>query len=837
MAELYTHVQYTLRQWKKAPGFALTAILTLALGLGANTAIFSLLDQALLRSLPVRDPKKLVVLEGTGKAWEGRTSTRGGWDEDYFSYPMYRDLRDKNQVFEGLLATLQVQAGVEWNHRSELSNAALVSGNYFDVLGVGPALGRVLTQQDDVVKNGAPVVVLSFNYWKTHFGSNPSIVNQTISINGHPYQVVGVSKPGFESALWGSPADIFVPMTMKPQLTPGWDDLDNRRSRWLNIIGRLKQSETPQHAQASLAPLWHGLRAEELKQISGHSARFEKGFLTDSRLLLHDGARGYSYNRNDLRMPLLVEMGMVILVTLMAAVNVASLILVRAAGRVREFSMRYALGADRKRVLSQLAIEGIMLGLTGGFCALFLAPLVTKLLLHQMMSNDQSNPFSTSVDFRLALFNFAVAIGVSLLFTLAPALQFWKPDLIGAMKQQSAASTGTALGFRRLTVGLQIGLSMLLLIGSALFVQTLKNLRSVDVGFATDHLMTFAVDPTLAGYPDEQILPLHKRILASLSTLPGVKDAVATDDPEVSGDSSGTNISIEGYNTGQDENIQVENASVSWSYFSGMKIPLLVGRGFTEQDDLNHPRVAIVNDTLAKRYFGDPVKAVGGHIAMGSGNNLKYNIEIVGVVRSSVHRNVQAELKPTLFRPFLQVPGQTGMQYYVRTWSAPDSASASIRNAMNQLDSKLVVDSLRTMKDQIDENITAQRSVAFLATSFGVLAAFLAGIGIYGVLAYSTAQRTREIGIRMAIGSDRWGVVALILRDLLKLAGVSIVVTIPVALVLTRQLKSQLYNVSGNDPVIFTLVTLAVGLLAIVAGALPARRAASVEPSQALRTE
>ncbi len=436
-------LKFALRQLKKSPGFTITAILTLALGIGANTAIFSLLDQALLRSLPVRDPQQLVLLEATPyNVWNGSTSINGGDEKAYFSYPMYKDLRDQNKVFDGLIAMVQAQAGIEWKQQSALVNAELVSGNYFDVLGVQPAVGRLLVQQDDVVTNGSPVAVLSFRYWKNHFAADPHVVGQTLAVNGHPFQIVGVSKPGFDSAIWGSPADLFVPMTMKPVVVPNTSDLDRHDSRWLNILGRLKPGETRSQAQAAMAPLWHSLRTAELPLFKNSSKRFVDGFVNKSALLVVDGSQGFSYSRDDLRTPLLVVMGMVVLVALMAAVNVASLVLVRSAGRMREFSMRYALGARRRQVVRQLVIEGLVLGVLGGAAGLVLVPAATRFLVSRMTSGEGQPPFSTSIDGRVLAFNFAVAIGVSLLFALAPALQFWKPDLVSQMKEQSAASMG-----------------------------------------------------------------------------------------------------------------------------------------------------------------------------------------------------------------------------------------------------------------------------------------------------------------------------------------------------------------------------------------------------------
>jgi predicted permease len=837
MEAILQDIRYAWRQLRHAPGFTLTAVLTLALAIGANTAIFSLLDQALLRLLPVRDPKQLVLLEGTGKVWNGRISIRGGSQEAYFSYPMYRDLRDKSQAFDGLIATDQAQVGVAYDNRSDLANGEMVSGNYFSVLGVQPALGRVLAQRDDVVKNGSPVAVLSFNYWKSHFGSDPKVVNQTVSINGHPFQVVGVAAREFSSVIWGAPADVFVPITMKPQITPGWDDLDNRRSKWMNIIGRLKLGESVQQAEASLAPLWHAERADELQAMGAKKPHFIDDFLTRSRLLLVDGGEGFSYSRDDLRTPLLVVMGMVVLVILMASVNVASLVLVRAAGRMREFSMRYALGAKRHRVIQQLIIEGLMVGLAGGAVALLIAPATTRLLLSRMPQGAGDPVFSSHLDTRVLLFNFAVAAGVSLLFSLAPVMQFWKPDLVGPMKNQSAGSSGGRMNFRRVTVGLQIGLSLLLLICSGLFVRTLHNLRAVDVGFATDHILQFGINPALAGYAPDQVGALHKRVRETLAALPGVRAVAATDDQELANDDETGSFGVAGYTPQEDENMNAEVPNVTSNYFDAMQMPLIAGRGFTEQDDVTHLKVVVVNEKLAKKYYGTPRNAIGKILSFGPSKETKYDTQIIGVTRDAIHQGVGAPVTPTAFRPMLQQEHPGGMTYYVRTYTAPDQAMTTIRQTMQQLDPKLVVDTLESLETQINDNISSQRIIALLAVGFGILATLLAGIGLYGVLAYSTAQRTREIGIRMALGSDRLGVVRLMLLDVLKLAGISILITIPVALILTRTLRSQLYHVSNSDPGVLAIVTVIIALVAVMAAALPARRAASISPSNALRAE
>lgn len=831
-------LKFAFRQLRKSPAFAITAVLTLALGIGANTAIFSLLDQALLRSLPVRDPQQLVLLEATPfNLWNGSTSINGGDETAYFSYPMYKDLRDQNKAFDGLIAMVQAQAGIEWRQQSALANAELVSGNYFDLLGARPAVGRLLVQQDDVVTNGSPVVVLSFQYWKNHFAGDPHAVGQTLAINGHPFQILGVSQPGFDSAIWGSPADLFVPMTMKPVVMPNTSDLDRHDSRWLNILGRLKPAETRAQAQAAMAPLWHSLRTSELPFFKSNSKRFVEGFVNKSKLELADGARGFSYSRDDLRTPLLVVMGMVVLVLLMAAVNVASLVVVRSAGRVREFSMRYALGAKRVQVVRQLLIEGLVLGVFGGTAGLLLVPAATHFLVSRMTNGEGQPPFSTSIDGRVLAFNFAVAMAVSVLFALAPALQYWKPDLVTQMKEQSAASTGGRLTFRRATVALQIGLSLLLLVCSGLFVRTLQNLRNVDVGFATDHLITFGLEPNLAGYSKEAVLPVHRRILERLAALPGMAGVGATDDPELADNGESGNISVQGYTPSEGEDMNAERPFVTPDYFSTLKVPLLAGRAFTDADDTTHAPVAIVNETLAKRFFGSPQNAIGRRLANGGGNNLKFDVEIVGVVRDYIHRNVRGKVKMAVYHPAAQDSNPAGMTYYVRSWGPPQIAMSMTRQAVQQIDSKLVIDGLSTMDTEIDRDINDERMIALLAVSFGALATLLAGIGLYGVLAYATAQRTREIGVRMALGSDRAGIVALVLKDVLKLAGISVAVAVPVTIVATRLLKSQLFGVSNADPTVLVFATAMVAVVAVAAAALPARRAAGVEPMRALRSE
>ena len=828
-------IRLGLRQMRRAPVFTAVAILTLALGIGANTAVFTLLDHALLRSLPVSHPEQLVRLHWTGEA-PGHFNTYGGDDNDYFSYPMYRDLRSMNTVFQDVIANDQQNVSISWNNKPDMAGCELVSGNYFEGLGVRPALGRLIVPSDEAL-NANLVVVLSFNYWKAHFASDPTVVNQTLLINTQPFTIIGVAPPGFHSIVAGSVEDLFVPLTAKGIITPRWQDLEDRRSNWITLSARLKPGVTPQQAEASLAPLWHSLRAEEFKTFE-HKDRLQKRFLDDSRLQVFDAARGFSPLRDQISVPLMVLMGMVGLLVLMACVNVSSLLLVRAAGRVREISVRYAMGAGRWQIVRQLLIEGVLLGLLGGALGVGLAPAVSQVLIRRLLGGANTElPFNSAPDSRVLFFAFALAFVVSLAFSLAPALHFLNPDLVSSLKQQTLTTSGGArLQFRRITVGAQIGLSLLLLIAAGLFVRTLRNLQSVDLGFTPDHLLGFSVNPRLAGYQPDQVNALNKHILESLSALPGVRNVAASDDPELYGNDVNGNIRILGYNAREDEDMQAEQPWVTPQYFTTMQVPLLAGRVFTDDDTVGKENVCIVNASFATHYFGTPQAALGRVVNFGSVSEPK-NTTIVGVVGDTKHRGVRDPVKRTVYRALFQSPQPNFTTFLLRTYQPPSAAESSVRTAIEQLDSKLALGRVRTMDELIADNLSSERIIALLAMSFGVLAVLLAAIGLYGVLAYSTAQRTREIGIRMAVGAQRSSVVRLVLSDVLWLTGITVALTVPLSLFMAYMLRSQLFGVSPFDPLSLVGGTLLIALVALLAAALPAKRAASIEPMKALRTE
>ena len=840
MNGLLQDLRYALRQLRKSPGFTSVAVITLALGIGANTAVFTLLDQALLRNLPVREPEQLVLLRHSDDNPNGSTYSRGG-GKIYFAYPTYRDLRDRNSFFGGLIATAWSQVGVQWHNQSDLADAELVSGNYFDVLGVQPTLGRLFVASDDVAPEANPLVVLSFDYWQRRFGRDPKIVNQSISINSHPFTVIGITQPGFHSVVAGDNPAIFVPMMMKAQITPGWNDLNEVRSSWLNVVARLKPGSTRFQVQAGVDQLWHSIRADELKQIGDNSKRFRDEFLTNSHLFLADASKGVSIH-TELPSTLLIAMGLAGLMALMSSANIASLLLVRMAARTREISVRYALGARAGRLIRQLLTEGMLLGLTGGVIGIVLAPRIAAMLIRAIWAQDASHiPFSAHPDLRIFAFNFILALLVSLLFSLAPAFQFRRPDFPQALKQQSAAVAGGSIHLRRATVSAQVGISLLLLIGAGLFLRTLRNLRTLDVGFATDHLVNFRVAPKLAGYEEDQTLALYQRILETLRNLPGARSAAATNDPELADNNGGSNITIAGYNATEDEDMNVEWARVSAGYFSTMQMPLLAGRGIEAADRDGTHKVAVVNETFARHYFAQPTNALGHYFCSGAGD-VTPDIEIVGVVRDAKHTSLRDHIDRTVFTPYLQqklsgMLGRFGMTFYVRTWQEPKYAEPTIRAGMQSLDSKLVLDDFRTMQEQVDENLTHEQLFAFLATSFGILAALMAAIGIYGVLAYATAQRTREIGIRIAMGASKREVLRLVLAEVVWLVGIAIAAAVPISILLARLVRDQLFGISTHDTPTLAAVCLAIAAVAFAAASLPARRATKVDPMVALRYE
>ncbi|MGP8173552.1 MAG: ABC transporter permease [Terracidiphilus sp.] len=839
MNTMLQDLRYALRQLRKSPAFTLTVIVTLALGIGANTAVFTLFDQVLLRMLPVERPKELVRFEWTG-AFAGSSSSFGGDTTNYFSYPMYKDLRDKNRVFDGMLATIVDSVGISWRNQAENQYAEVVSGNYFQLLGLKPALGRLLTPQDDTAKNANPVVVLSYNYWKTRFAASRDVVGQNILINGHAFTILGVAPENFNSAIGGFKPAVFVPISMVeialPWMAPA-DNLNRHNSIWLALVARLKPGVTISQAEASLAPLWHSLRAYELTLYPWHYPQFTKEFLDDSRLKVIDNSTGFTPARMEIKTPLIILMSMAGLLVSMCAINLATLLLLRAAGRAREMSMRYALGAARGRIVAQLLVEGGLLGLAGAAAGLALAPAVAATLVRLMTrANPGEEPYSSAIDARVLLFTLGVALVVSFLFSIAPVFHFLRPDLANALRQNAGTASKNSQRFRKLAVGAQIALSVLLLGCGGLFVRTLDNLRQQPVGFDRTHLATFGLSPANSGYGANRTPQIISNTIDALRQIPGIVHVAATDDPELAGRIHINHFNVQGYkppegSTGGD--MDLEAPWITPGYFATLNQPLLLGREFLTADALGAPKVAVVNLAFAKRFFGSPQNALGHMIGE---ENL--DTTIIGVVGDIKHYDLRTEIGAAVYRPFAQDPyPPAGMHIYVRSAQAPETVEAAIRQAIHRLDPTLVVDGLRTMEAQVEMSASNERALAFLAIGFSALALMLAAVGLYGVLAYSTEQRTREIGVRLALGAQRWGVVALVVREMALIAAVAAIVALPSVVALARLFRSQLYGVAAFDPFSLAVAAILTALMLALAAVLPARRAASIEPMQALRAE
>lgn len=658
-------LRYALRMFGRTPGFTLVIVLTLALGIGSATAIFTLFDQVLLRMLPVQNPQELVTLDWHG-SFSGAMSSFGGDTGDYFSYPMYKDLRDRNQVFSGMLATMRTQVGVSWHNQAEDEDTEIVSGNYFEVLGLRPFAGRLFTEADETAKGANAVVVLSYDYWRTHFGASSEVIGQALKINGSPFMIVGVAPENFHTAIGGYRPGLFVPITMADVAMP-WGlpnrRLDNRANIWLTTVARLKPGVTVAQAQASLLPLWRALRASELTLYKGASKQFTEHFVAKSTIQVLDDSRGFSPNRIDLKTPLIILLGMAGLLLAMCALNVATLLLLRATARAREMAMRYALGAKSGRIVRQLMTEGCLLGLMGAVAWLALSPVLGAVLVRLMTASDSGtpSPYSSQPDARILAFAVAVGFIVSLLFSIVPALHYVRPDVAGAMRQNAGTASRRAQIFRKIAVGVQIAFSVLLLGVAGLFVRTLDALRSQPVGFDTHGMVTFGLSPANCGYRESDTVRILMQVLDAVRRAPGVESVSATTDPELQGDQEWSGFKVQGHTFHEGESTDFEAPYIMPGYFATMHQPLLVGRDFTLADALGAPKVAIVNLSFAKRFYGSAQNAIGRLIGAE-----KPDTSIVGVVGVVKHQDLRTDMVDAVYQPYLQDKHPTGVEIYLR---------------------------------------------------------------------------------------------------------------------------------------------------------------------------
>ena len=840
---LFADLRFSLRTLAKSPVFALVAVLSLGLGIGANTAIFSLVNQIILRLLPVQNPQQLVLLNGNGNHYGSN------WGGNALSYPMYKDLRDHNQVFSGMFCRFELPLSMSFQGKTERVEGELVSGNYFPVLGVTPAAGRLFNAGDDTTPNANPLAVLSYNFWRTRFAGDPSVIHKTLVLNGHDMTIVGVAQRGFNGVELGYSTQVFVPVTMQPWMMAGWDDaLTNRRSSWVNVFGRLKSGITPKQAQAGLQPYFHQLLNMEVREAAFRRASpYVKQEFLKATLEVLPGSQGRTFLQRQLSSPLIVLMAIVGFVLLIACANVANLLLARATARQKEIAVRLALGAGRARLIRQLLVESLLLAGAGGVAGLFLAIWTDHLLLTFVPHGLSGLRISSTPDLGVLAFNFAVALVTGIVFGLAPALQSTRPDLAPTLKDQAGAVVGGgAVRFRKALVIAQVTLSLLLLIGAGLFIRSLKNLQNLGPGFEPSNLYAFAVDPSLNSYSVARELNFFQELTRTLAASPGIRRAGLAAVPILEGDEWDSTVTVQGYVSKPGEDMNPRCNAISPGYFATLGIPILAGRDFTAKDTkiIQHveakwtvPTVVIVNEKFAKKYFGGVQRAVGRRVGFGGDPGTPVDMEVIAVVKDVKYTGIRDEIPTQLFTPYLATDRIGGMVGYVRSPLGPDQVFSLIRADVRRLDPNLPIYDMRTIESKIDESLLTERLIASLSAVFGLLATLLAMIGLYGVMAYMVARRTREIGIRMALGALTGNVVWLVMREVLVLTAIGVALGLPIALALSRFVRSQLYGIAGNDPLTIAAATIGLAAIALLAGYIPARRATRIDPMTALRYE
>jgi predicted permease len=836
MHTLLQDVRYGLRMLGKNPGFTFIAILTLALGIGANTAIFSLLNQVLLRRLPVLNPSELVVLKSPGPK-HGHVWSDGD-DSEIFSYPLYKGLAKNTTVFDGVIARYQFSAAIASHGQTERGSGELVSGNYFQVLGVRPALGRVLSPADDDVEGAHPVLVLSHPYWTQHFGGDAGVLNQTVLVNNTEMTIVGVAQAGFRGIQVGQTPDVFVPLTMKGQMTPIRNGLDDWNDSFLAVLARRKPGISTVQAQAGINVGYPGLLEQQAATLHLREGGKDRREFLSKKMVLVPGAQGRTTAQRDSGPALKALFAMVALVLLIACTNVANLLLAKAAARQREFAIRSALGATPGRMMRQLLVESFLCALGGGLLGLILGAWIMNILTQAVVTEAGVNGISAQVDGSVLGFAAGATLLSAVLFGLVPAWRATRTGVSQMMKDQgSTTSAGPGhVRFRKFLVAGQVAFTLLLLTGGALFSRTLWNLRNQSLGLNTENLITFSIAPHLSGYDEARTVALVDRLRERVGGLPGVLGVASSQIAVLTGTDMGRNITVEGRENLDTDDTHVNYDAVSPNYFSTMKIPLLSGREFNAGDTSISTKVAIINEAMARKFLPNR-NPIGVHIAMGSGNNVKPNIEIVGVVKDAKESHVRDPERPYFYQPYSQFGKLYGMSFYARSQQDPLLIANSLRETVRGADANLPVYDLKTVERVVDEDLFAERVIAGLSAAFGGLAALLAALGIYGVLAYLVVQRTREIGIRVALGAASGHVRWLVFKDVGWMVVAGAVVGLPAAYALARLSESLLYGVHAGDIPVYAGSLAIICLVAFAACYIPSRRATRIDPIVALRYE
>jgi predicted permease len=825
-ADIYHDIRFGLRMLRKKPGFTAVAVLTLALGIGANAAIFSLTDAVLLQSLPVKDPDQLETLSSIDPG--------AGSSNDSFSYPMYQDLRDKNDVLSGVLARGGAQMNISYEGRNDRVRGELVSGNYFDVLGVRPWAGRLLTQNDDLTPGAHPVAVLSYSFWERRFGKDPNVVGKTILINEKPLTVIGVSPPGFYGVELSSNADVRVPLMMTPVFNPvPKNRLQSRRHQWLTLMARRKDGVSPAQAQASLEVLYRQIRQGESQQLPADVTSTDRQQFLARTIQLRDGSQGFQRLQREMKTPLLLLFGGTLGVLLILCANLANLILARDAVRGQEISIKLALGAGRWRLRRQWLTEAILLSVLGGVAGVLVASWVRSALVAFMPADYRMN-FSQPLGWRFIGFTLLVSLIVGIGIGLVPALRAGRGrSALGLTNESRTFASGSSMfSVRSALILVQVALSLPLLIVSALFLNSLQKLRGVDPGFGKNNVLIASVNPALNGYPTEKSQAFYRDLLLGLRALPGVEAASVSSDSPISGSWDQLGLVVEGYQPRAGERVNAQSSIVSPQYFNSLGISLVAGRDFNDQDAAGAPKVAIINEKMAKHFFGS-ANPIGRKI----GTEEKPDTTIVGVVKDAQYMSLREPALRHFYEPIAQQPQLFDLTMHIKTGGEPTALTDQVRALVQRLDPHLPLYEVKTLSTQIDESITQERLVTWLCTAFGLLALLLTGLGLYGVLAFSVTQRTREIGIRIALGAQARDVFKLILGQGMLLVGIGVALGLAASFAVTRLITSLLFGVTPTNAATFVTVSAGLTVLAMIACYLPALRATRVDPAVSLRNE
>jgi predicted permease len=816
----------------RSPLFSIVAILSLALGIGANTAIFTLIDQILLRKLPVGNPDKLVMLYQTGPHSGSNMGSR------MHSYPIYQEYQKRAEPLAEVIARRIADASVAIDNQTERIDIEMVSGNYFSMLGVGPAAGRVFnSREDDQIYSGHPVVVISHDYWTRRFANDPGAVGKKILVNNYPMTIVGVSARGFAGLDPARSPQMRVPILMKPVIVPEWEwvKMSDERTRWVQVFAQLKPGYTIETARPQLQGLFTQIRQHEMTLPGAKDwTQYIRDQFMKGQLNIEKADIGYSPLRNDFSTALMVLMAMVGLVLLIACANVANLLIARAFMRQREIAVRLSLGATRGQLIRQLLTESVLLSFIGGAIGVGLSVILTRGLI-AFIPQQQPLLIQPTPDLRILSFTFVLTLITGVVFGLLPAMRASRPDQWATLKDTvgAVAGSGGSLFLRKGLVAAQVALSFLLLFGAGLFVRSLQNLQTTDTGVRMDNLVTFRLSPALSGYDDQRSVNFYRDLLDRLKSAPGITGAGYAGVPILAGDEWDSTMTPEGHKAADGEDMQAFMNNVSPGYFDATGIRFIEGRDFVPLDAKREATVAIVNRKFAQHFYKDK-SPIGRMIGFGSGPQTKYTIQIVGVVEDSLYEGPREGVRRQVFIPNW---GRGGVTYYVRATQASAGIFNLIRSEVKRLDASMPVYDVKTVQGQLDETLLTDHLIAALSAGFGLLATVLASIGLYGVMAFIVARRKKELGIRLALGAEPAGVLWIVMREVLILLTIGLGVGVPAAIGLGQYVSSQLYGIQPNDPWIAVTTMVLLAVVSAAAGLIPASKASRIDPILALRYE